>query len=377
MKFQTASIALTLSTSAVLLVTATIGLTDSAMSIERAGTSNKRPTLAPAQPPQRPVPGAGPQLGDALPGLSAQELAVFTEGRDEFEAEETPEGGLGPVFNNVSCVSCHSAGATGGASDEKVTRFGRFVDGKFDALEHLGGSLLHAMAIDPAVQETLPTEANVVAQRLATPVFGAGLIEAIPDQDIKANAARNKPDGVKGRANEVLDVASGRMRVGRFGWKAQQATLLSFAGDAYLNEMGVTSRLFPTENAPNGRLDLLVLYDKVPELEDTVDPVTGKGDIDHAADFMRLLAPPPHLRATAASLEGEKLFEKTGCTSWHLPSMMTGASPVRMHSAGNRFACTRTCCCMTWGRWATASSSPARSEPKCGQRRFGAARAGR
>jgi CxxC motif-containing protein (DUF1111 family) len=209
-----------------------------------------------------------------------------------------------------------------------VTRFGRLVNGKFDPLAHLGGSLLQAKAIDPAALELVPAEANVIAKRLATPLFGAGLIEALPDADIELNAARPQPDGVRGRALRVLDVASGTLRVGRFGWKAQHATLLSFAGDAYLNEMGVTSRLFPTENAPNGRADLLAQFDKVPDVEDAVNPATGKSDIDHAADFMRLLGPPPTTRATSASLAGERLFKQARCTACHLPVMLTGAHPI-------------------------------------------------
>jgi CxxC motif-containing protein (DUF1111 family) len=287
-----------------------------------------RHKLAPSSVPKHPVPGAGAQFGDPLPGLSANDLADFTQGRDEFEAVETPEGGLGPIFNGSSCAACHSAGGIGGASNETVTRFGRLAGGKFDALAHLGGSLLQARAIDPEALEHVPAEANVVAKRLATPLFGAGLMEAIADADIELNAARPQPDGIRGRALKVLDVASGTWRIGRFGWKSQHATLLTFAGDAYVNEMGVTSRLFPTENAPNGRADLLAQFDKVPDVEDAVDPATGKGDIDHAADFMRLLAPPPAVRATAASLAGERLFQQARCTACHVPVMFTGAHPI-------------------------------------------------
>ena len=289
----------------------------------------KRLKQPPAQAPQRAAPGGAPQFGEPLAGLSTDELAAFTGGRDEFEAVETVAGGLGPIFNDSSCVACHSAGGTGGASNQKVTRFGRSVGGVFSPLDHLGGSLLQARAIDPAVQEHVPAEANVVAQRLATPLFGAGLIEAIPDAEIELNARRPQPDGVRGRALKITDVASGQPRIGRFGWKAQQATLLSFAGDAYLNEMGVTSRLFPTENAPNGNQALLARYDKVPDVEDSVNPATGQSDIDHAAAFMRLLAPPPPVRATAASLAGGKLFEQARCSACHQPVMLTGPSPVR------------------------------------------------
>ena len=303
-------------------------------------TSGNRPKLKPALPVQRPLPGGGPQLGDALFGLDAASQAAFEAGRAEFEAVETPAGGLGPVFNGASCVACHTAGGTGGASTVAVTRFGRLVNGKFDDLAHLGSPLLQRLAIDPQAQERVPPEATIVAQRITTPLFGAGLIEAIPDEAIQLNAQRPQPDGVRGRVSMLTDVASGRARVGRFGWKAQQATLLAFAGDAYLNEMGVTSRLFPTENAPNGNAALLARFDRLPDIEDSIDPVTGQSDIDHAANFMRFLAPPPPLRPSASALAGARLFEQARCTACHLPVMFTGAQanpalahkPVRLYS---------------------------------------------
>src|SRR5207302_3410854 len=137
-----------------------------------------------------------------------------------------------------------------------------------------------------------------------TPLFGAGLIEAIPDVAILLNALAPKPDGISGRVSIVHDVASGQIRIGRFGWKAQQATLLAFAGDAYLNEVGITSRLFPNENAPNGNANLLALFDIIADPEDEEDPETGKADIDAFADYMRLLAPPPQLPLTLSARAG-------------------------------------------------------------------------
>ena len=268
-------------------------------------------------------------FGLPLPGLTRAELAAFQAGLEEFLNEETPESGLGPVFNNVSCVSCHSAPAPGGASDIFVTRFGRMANGQFDPLASLGGSLLQQFAIDPAAREVVPPTANVVAHRESTPLYGMGLLEAIPDAVLRQNEARPKPDGVRGRAAVVEDVASGQKRIGRLGWKAQQATLLAFAGDAYLNEMGITSRLFPHENAPNGNADLLARFDHVADPEDQVDPVTGKGDIDLAADFMRLIAPPPSLPLTPSARQGEVLFQQVGCAVCHTPVLTTGPSPVR------------------------------------------------
>jgi CxxC motif-containing protein (DUF1111 family) len=228
----------------------------------------------------------------------------------------------------VSCVACHSVPATGGGSTILETRFGRTVNGHFDPMTSQGGSLLQLFAIDPRVQETVPLLANVIAQRQTTPLFGLGLIEAISDFTIVADALLRKPDGVTGRPAVVQDVATGQTRVGRFGWKAQVATILTFSGDAYLNEVGITNRLFPTENAPNGNTALLAQYDIVADPEDTTDPVTGKADIDLFTDFMRLLAPPPQLPFTQAAKTGEGVFTLIGCAICHQPSMLTAPNRV-------------------------------------------------
>ncbi len=283
-----------------------------------------RPTLPPSALPNRPVPPAGARVSEPLPDLDQTTLQTFLTGRDDFEAVETPEGGLGPVFNGRSCVECHVAGGTGGAGNIAVTRFGRAVNGRFDPLENLGGSLLQRHAINPQTLERIPAEANVISQRITTPLFGAGLIEAIPDETILLNAQRRKPDGVLGRAARVTDVASGEQRVGRFGWKAQVATLQTFSADAYLNEMGITNRLFPNENAPNGNAALLARFDRVTAIEDPMDPATGKADFDKVTDFMRFLAPLPMARQSPSAAAGAQLFTQLQCAACHLPVMFTG-----------------------------------------------------
>ena len=287
-------------------------------------------------PPRPPGPPPAPVLatpamqgfGSPLTGLTRDLLDAFSVGRMEFIKVETVEGGLGPIFNGSSCAECHTAPAVGGSSNVRVTRFGRNTDGVFDALESQGGSLLQRFAINPELQEVIPHEANVIAQRLSTPLFGLGLIEAIPDGAILQNMLAAKPDGVRGRAAEITDVVSGQKRVGRFGWKAQQATLLAFSADAYVNEMGITNRFFPTENAPNGNEALLARFKRTTDPEDEVDPVTGKGDIDLVADFMRLLAPPMRLATTPQAAVGESLFAQVGCAACHTPSMRTGPSHI-------------------------------------------------
>ena len=288
----------------------------------------------PADPRPAPAAEAPPRstFGAALPGLSDAHLADFLDGRLDFQTAETPAGGLGPVFNRDSCAACHSAGATGGAGDITVTRFGRTVNGVFDPLISLGGPLLQERAIDPAVQEVIPPEANTIARRLTTPLFGAGLIEAIPDSAIVLGTLIRKPPGIRGRAAVVLDPASGSQRIGRFGWKAQQATLLAFSGDAYLNEMGITNRLFPTENAPNGDAALLARFDLAPDLEDKIDPADGTSDIDRTTAFMRFLAPPPRGAITPGVNAGERLFQAIDCAACHTPVLMTGKNHLAVLS---------------------------------------------
>src|SRR5713101_1880558 len=117
-----------------------------------------------------PAPSGPPQFGDPLRGLTTDQLAPFGAGLENFQEVDTPASGLGPIFNNVSCVACHSVAAIGGSSAILETRFGRLMNGHFDPLTELGGSLLQQSAIDPACQEFVPPEANVIAQRQTTPL---------------------------------------------------------------------------------------------------------------------------------------------------------------------------------------------------------------
>jgi len=261
-----------------------------------------------------------------LPGLTAEQLADFQGGLEDFVKEETAETGLGPIFNDVSCVACHDAGGIGGAGRKTVVRFGRVIDGKFDPLTELGGSLLQKRAIAPEYLERVPLEANMTALRITTPLFGAGLIEAIADSTILENVSTPKTDGVMGRAAMVKDPVTGQTRVGRFGWKAQHATLFGFAGDAYLNEVGITSRYFPTENAPNGNQVLLEKADKYADPEDVVDPAVNKTDSEKVTDFMRYLAPVPRGPVSARSKIGADVFKQVGCAQCHKPEMITSLS---------------------------------------------------
>jgi len=262
-----------------------------------------------------------------LVGLTSAELTTFRDGVAVFRQIETVDSGLGPIFNDSSCVVCHNAPAIGGSSRRTVTRFGLTTNGHFDPLTARGGSLLQARAIDPAFREAFPPEANTFALRITTPLFGTGLIEAIPDATLIAAATAQTTDGVHGHVSVLNDITTGTQRVGRFGWKAQQATLLAFSADAFVNEMGITNRFFTEENAPNGNAALLARADQIQDPEDEVN-AAGKGDVDRAADFMRLLAAPVRGPASTASLAGERLFTSINCIACHTPALTTGPSPV-------------------------------------------------
>jgi CxxC motif-containing protein (DUF1111 family) len=190
-----------------------------------------------------------------------------------------------------------------------------------------GGSLLQQFSVSPDCAEIIPASATIIALRRTTPTFGFGLIEAIPDITIRSNVRTNDPDGITGRAAMVHDIVSKQMRVGRFGWKAQQATLLAFSADAYVNEMGVTTRLFPQDEAPNGDTNKLAMCDTVADPENVPDG-SGKDGPDRFTDFMRFLSPPPAVPLTPRAVLGETLFHQIGCAKCHVPVMLTGISNV-------------------------------------------------
>ncbi len=269
-------------------------------------------------------------FGDPFAGLSAERAGLFLDGKDEFEQVETAAQGLGPVFNGSSCAGCHSNPAAGGDSDTLETRFGTTTDNHFDPLAQFGGSLIQSEGIGAFgscnfAGETVPAQATIVAKRKTTPLFGLGLVDSVPDKVflLLAQLEKNVSPATAGRPNIVADLATGRQAVGKFGWKAQNPNLKQFSGDAYLNEMGVTSPMFPAENCPNG--------DCAPVT--SCYPNTGLDDdgagVDAFADFMTLLAAPPRGPITPDAAFGERIFLKLGCGSCHLPVLTTGPSPVK------------------------------------------------
>jgi CxxC motif-containing protein (DUF1111 family) len=288
-----------------------------------------RAPMLPAEP--------GPQAGEPLAHLSPAMLAAFNEGRRRFAAVETAGTGLGPVFNDRSCLACHSTPAPGGTGAEATTfvpRFGlvglqesdRFglqtPSMPFNSLLNLGGPTLQRRSVAEDVPdcrlagEVVPREATAVGPRQPSPLFGLGLIEAIPEATIVARADPTDAnrDGIAGRANTQNGI------LGRFGWKASVATIANFVGLALVTEMGITNPLYPNEILPQGR-------PIPPGCKTTPDVEDADGTrLTTMTAFLTFLGPPPRGPLTDAVNRGEALFARVGCAACHTPVMKTGPS---------------------------------------------------
>jgi CxxC motif-containing protein (DUF1111 family) len=272
----------------------------------------------------------GPLPGGALPGATPAEFEEFRLGLDDFLEVETAEEGLGPAFNGTSCAACHSVPAIGGTGTISEVRAGRHdSQGQFEALDATGETLFHLFSVPShGCQPMVPATATIFARRVPISLFGAGLVEAIPDDTLLALEDPNDRDGdrVSGRASRITDVASGERRVGRFGWKAQHATLLAFGADAYRNEMGITNDLFSREVAFGVSAERMRACDPIPDPEDIADPRTRRRGIDNFASFMRFLAPVAREGVNDATRAGEQIFGAIGCAACHVPALTTGPS---------------------------------------------------
>ncbi len=275
-------------------------------------------------------PPATPATGDALAGLTATQRSDFTDGLDDFSSIEKVSDGLGPVFNERSCAACHNVPAAGGGSRRAVTRFARRTNGLFDPLTALGGSLVQDHAIGPPDgsvhrfrPETVPAEATIVARRRTTPLFGLGLVDATSDTDFIALAQMQaaRGDGVAGRVDMVDNIRAGMKTAGKFGWKAQVPTLFQFSGDAYLNEMGITTPDFPNENCPQGNCNELT-FNPAPGINDD-----GSGPI-LLTNFMSMLAAPPRGTQNRDTDDGAATFDRIGCTACHADTLRTGSNAI-------------------------------------------------
>ncbi len=258
-----------------------------------------------------------------------------------FEEVEAISDGLGPIYNAQSCRECHQSPVSGGISQITELRVGhRNSAGQFvnpsvpiadGAAVITGRTLINDRAICPngafpdvELQERVPATENIRTLRTSLNLLGDGFVEAVPDETLRAIAAdqcRKSQNKICGKTIlvPVLE-APGKNGVGRFGWKDQHASLLSFAGDAYLNEMGITNRLLPT--------DFTTLCDTVKDPEDTTQ-ADGLADIDRFARFMRATKAPPRdakLANTADAQSGSKLFDSIGCATCHVRTLETAAT---------------------------------------------------
>jgi CxxC motif-containing protein (DUF1111 family) len=256
---------------------------------------------------------------------------TFALDQQIYEENHSARQDLGPVYNATACVSCHENPNSGGASQITEIRVGHndangnfvnptiFINGGMDTIT--GRSIVDDRAICPQAQEHVPATENIRTLRAALNTLGDGFVEAIDDNTLTAIAQR-QPDESKGKIHgEAIQVplfeAPGQTRVGRFGWKDQHGSLLSFIADAYVNEMGVTSRLRPK--------DVTAVCKTTTDPEDQPDSL-GLADIDHFAEFIRGTMVPPRdvtLAATPAAQQGQFLFARIGCSTCHVQSITT------------------------------------------------------
>ena len=240
------------------------------------------------------------------------DLETFAE-RDEID------DGLGPVYNAQACSECHQNPVVGAISQVTEVRAGHFTGITFVA--HPGGTLINDRAIDASIQERVLAGNEVRTFRTSLNTLGDGFIEAIDSNTLQA-IANAQPAGQRGTLLQVPVLeAPGQNRTGRFGWKCQHASLLSFSGDAYINEIGITNRLIRVENTSNG--NSVAAFDTVPDPAPSGED--SENDIDIFARFMRATkAPPRDASATSAdAVAGSTLFDAVGCNICHTRNITT------------------------------------------------------
>jgi CxxC motif-containing protein (DUF1111 family) len=263
---------------------------------------------------------------------------------DVFAEQEHVDEGLGPVYNAQSCGECHQNPVTGSSSQITEQRAGRLVNGQF--VSHPGDSLIHSRATSATIQERILPGNTVRSFRTSLSVLGDGFVEAIANSTLQG-LADDQPGrsfgNIRGQIiNVPVEEAPGATRVGRFGHKNQQASLLSFSGDAYLNEMGITTPMFPVENTSNGLfVGFGTAFDPMPEPEDDGE------DLETFARFMRATKVPPReagLVNNTTVRQGELLFDSIGCDICHTQRIVTAPAgtlinggALRVHAAlGNK-----------------------------------------
>jgi CxxC motif-containing protein (DUF1111 family) len=297
-----------------------------------AGRAQDAPSEAPAGF-DTPTLVQNPGLQSQSNGIAQPAGDAYANDQKVYETTHDPSTGLGPVFNARACSDCHQNPVSGGASQFTEVRVGhRDANGNFvnptipiddGAATISGRSIVNDRAVVPEAQEHIPATENIRALRAALNTLGDGFVEAIDDATLET-IAQNQPIRSDGRIHgEAIQVpifeTQNQTRVGRFGWKDQHGSLLSFIADAYLNEMGVTSRLRPKDTTTIGKI--------TQDPEDVPDNL-GLADIDHFAQFIRGTKVPPRdaaLAATAAAQAGQVQFEKLGCSTCHVATIVTAA----------------------------------------------------
>ncbi|HEX6939848.1 MAG TPA: di-heme oxidoredictase family protein [Longimicrobiales bacterium] len=278
----------------------------------------------------RPEPVPPTALGEPLPGLAAPELGRFHAGLALFNKVFTPDEGLGPLFNENQCSACHTVPAAGGTGEQLVTRASRFSPpNRCDPLTAAGGENVRVQAT-PALRaqgierQPFPERATEQARFNVPFLFGLGLVEAIPEEQILARAdpEDRDGDGISGRPGRD---ANGRFA--RFGRKADHASLRDFVESAAHLEMGLTTPRRPHEAMFAGA-------PLPPGVDPAPDPELDETTVALLTDFIRFLSPPARRRADSPAERrmierGEALFRTIGCADCHVPSMTTGRNPVR------------------------------------------------
>jgi CxxC motif-containing protein (DUF1111 family) len=333
------------------------------------------------------VRGGAADAGTPFADLTSSEGVYFNVGQEDFEEVEEVEDGLGPRMNLDGCAGCHIQPAVGGTSPEvnpqiafaekdggkdtvppflslngpvREARFVRNPDGSPDGGVHALFTVSGRKGAGPCNLQQPDFAREMSRQnvifRIPTPTFGAGLIEMIPDSAILANRSADQGTkaalGIRGRANFQLAgrAVSGQSNnngndgtVARFGWKAQNKSLLMFSGEAYNVEMGITNDLFMTERDEDAKCDYANNPNSITD-PDVSTPVDAINSIEKFTFFMRFLAPPTPSDTKpggAPSITtGKSLFTSVGCVECHTASFTTGKSavtalrykPVRLYS---------------------------------------------
>ena len=282
-------------------------------------------------------------LGTPIDECVADPVAPTARGNGRFEdnkfifsERETIEDGLGPTYNDVGCVECHQSVDVGAFGQQMEFRAGHITNGAF--VDAPGGQLIHARSTDSDIVEHISTAETVKAFRVVTSTLGDGFVECIANSTLENNVAA-QPAAQRGTLTNVpVTEANNTLRHGRFGWKAQHASLVSFAGDAYLNEMGITNPFdgfggrsssaadAGTHENPASTADGVINVTFPSPFDPVADPEDDGDDVLAFADFMAATrAPGRQNPIPAAATRGDSLFNAVGCNVCHTRTLVTAA----------------------------------------------------